>query len=52
MRQEVVNYVIDNPDKADNIEDMLNWTCEKFGIHEEDMVEEVFRLIRTKTDLT
>jgi len=45
-------YILSNPDQADNIEDMLNWTCEKFAIDDGPIVDEILRFIAIQTNLT
>ena len=42
---QIKKYIKDNPENADNLEDLLNWTCDKFNIPE-NRIDEVWNLCR------
>ena len=48
LTSEMKKYVLENPDEADNKEDLLNWACDKFDI---DDAEEIHNFIVRNSDL-
>lgn len=48
LTAEMKKWVLDNPEEADNKEDLLNWACDKFDIED---AEEICDFIYKNVDL-
>lgn len=46
LSYEIKQFVKENPLDAENREDLLNWTCDQFGINSDEQVNEIYDLIR------
>lgn len=46
LSSEMKAYIKDNPDRAENQEDLLNWTCDKFDVAEGRTVDAILSYMR------